>query len=239
MSSLKDFNAYENMPELRMSAMMNRRQQDPINQFNEESQVLSLGTYKNGDETEQRSGLIKQGYYQHFKGNEYPGDQIQTRNLYQSIKGENELYIDGQTDFRNQLDSNIFPGPIRQKIKGNKYRKKSKLKEAKLLKGKESVNSNSINKPKAYKLGQTKARLEASESTAKNSSGKSSSNSFIFMKNNPHSLRKASSHVPNIGDEQQDNQDQISTSDKNTGASTQPTTIGEKASMIKSGAKVK
>lgn len=163
MSSLKDFNAYENMPELRMSAMMNHRQQDPINQFNEESQVLSLGTYKNGDETEQRSGLIKQGYYQHFKGNEYPGDQIQTRNLYQSIKGENELYIDGtnpevnklgQTDFRNQLDSNLFPGPIRQKIKGSKYRKKSKLKEAKLLKGKESVNSNSINKSKAYKLGQ-------------------------------------------------------------------------------------
>lgn len=49
--------------------------------------------------------------------------------------------------------------------------------------------------------------MEASESTVKNNSGKTSSNSFIFMKNNPHSIRKGSSNAPKAEEGQQEKQD--------------------------------
>lgn len=92
-NSCKDFNAYDNMPEVRMSVMMNQRKNEPLNQFNEESQVLALGS--NREEEEEPSGVINQGYYQHFKGPDAPIDQIQERKLQQNLKGESELYIDG------------------------------------------------------------------------------------------------------------------------------------------------
>jgi len=44
--------------------------------------------------------------------------------------------------------------PTKPKIKGNKFRKKSKLKEAKMIREKEGVLSHPLTKSKAYKLVQ-------------------------------------------------------------------------------------
>lgn len=181
-NSLKDFNAYENIPEVRMSVMMNHRQDAPLNQFNEESQVLSLGGYKNVEHLN-----TKQGYYQHFKGAEYADPNL-VRNIHPGLKPEEQLYIDGkqddnclgQTEFRNQVEANIMGVPTKNKIKSNKYRKKSKLKDSKFHRTKDGTISYSMNKSKTYKMAQ--GRMESNESVGK-SSGKASSNSFIFMKN--------------------------------------------------------
>lgn len=98
-------------------------------------------------------------------------------------------------------------------MKGNKLRKKSRLKDSKLIKEKEVPITQPISKSKAYRLNSEnnsstpmnfndKGRMIANEIVQNRSIGKSSANSFVFMKNSVTNIRKASSYQPPLQEEE-------------------------------------
>jgi hypothetical protein len=213
--SVPDFHSKENsknMSAVRVSILNKNSKQENLPVY-DESQVYSALNSQNIKACDSRSGFSNHGYYRHLTGSDYVLEERPTRNVPSTIKPEQELYIDGsnksqfiqnltnqRADFINQIETSLQPLPIKPKLKGNKLRKKSKLKEAKLLREKEAPLHQPVSKSKNYKLNVgsststplnfgEKGKMKSSDagSSAGKSLTKKSANSFVFMK-------KAESH---------------------------------------------
>lgn len=203
--SIPDLNAYENLPAVRVNSLTKNKPNEVENLNYEESQLYSILNNKNIDFNDSRSGLPYQGQYKHYTGNEFILEERATRNIPNSVKMGQELCIDGTTDFLNKMDPSMRPLLLKPKMKANRLRKKSKLKEAKLPKEKETPLTSQPPKSKGYNLKaestastplnlHQKGKCASEDKTTPNvNNGKHSANSFVFMKNSVAAMRKANS----------------------------------------------
>jgi len=70
-----------------------------MNQLIEESQVLSLMAPKNMEPSDSKETIIKQGYYNHFKGGEYFMDERLQMKIPYNMNEKNELFVNGKLKY--------------------------------------------------------------------------------------------------------------------------------------------
>ena len=205
--SIPDMAAYENLPYVRVSVLSKNRPSEPNNVNYEESQMYSILNSKNIEANDSRTMFGSQTHYKNLPGTEYKLDDRSTRNLPHNMKMDHEFWIDGKTDFLQQLESGLKPLPYKPKIKGNKLRKKSKLKDAKFIKEKDQTPTSNPLSSKGYLINATSATSTpinvqekfqgAWEPNSSVSGYKNGTNSFVFMKNSVAAMRKAHSYPTN------------------------------------------
>jgi hypothetical protein len=189
----------------------------------EESQTYSLlNGVKNIEPSDSRSGFTHHGNYKHLGATEYTLEERPIRNMPSNIKLDPDLWIDGRPDFINQIDTGLQPLPMKQKMKGNKLRK-PKLKDNKLTREKELPINHPVSKSKAYRLNSgsntstpmnfnDRGRIVSNEIVGTRGIGKSSTNSFVFMKNSVSTIRKVSSYkVPDEEEKSEEKSEEIGT----------------------------
>jgi hypothetical protein len=109
---------------------------------------------------------------------------------------------------------------MKQKMKGNKLRK-PKLKDNKLTREKELPINHPVSKSKAYRLNSgsntstpmnfnDRGRIVSNEIVGNRVIGKTSTNSFVFMKNSVSTIRKVSSYkVPDEEEKSEEKSEEI------------------------------
>lgn len=150
--SIPDLSTYENLPYVKVNGLNKNRVNDFKNANNEDSQMYSIFHSKNVEPNDSRAMLVPQVHYKYFNVTEYNHEERDVMNMPNPGKIDSELNIEGKSNLLTPLETNIRQYPLKQKPKGSKLRKKSKVRDQKSFKEKDGSSTNYPTKSKSFKI---------------------------------------------------------------------------------------
>ena len=150
--SIPDLSAYENLPYVKVNGLSKNRASEFKNMNNDDSQMYSIFHSKNVEPNDSRAMLVPQVHYKYFNVTEYNAEERDQINLPNPGKIDSELNIEGKSNLLTPLETNIRQFPLKPRQKGSKLRKKSKVRDTKILKEKDWSSTNYPTKSKSFKI---------------------------------------------------------------------------------------